>query len=618
MAFSKNTRKQTIENLKHTDLDLLIGGGGITGAGVAIQAAASGVKTGLIEMQDFAEGTSSRSTKLVHGGIRYLKTFDVGVVSDTVKERAVVQGIAPHIPRPFPMLMPIYDEPGSTFDMFSVKIAMNLYDQLADVEGSQYANYTVTRDEVLQREPHLEKTGLQGGGVYLDYVNNDARLVIENIKEADELGASVASHVQATGVIYNDAGQVAGLHVKDLLTDEEFDIHAKLVINTTGPWSDKFKALDNKESQAPTLRPTKGVHLVVDGSRLPVPQPTYLDTGLNDGRMFFVVPREGKTYFGTTDTDYTGDYEHPRVEQEDLDYLLKVINTRYPEAHITIDDIQASWAGLRPLIANNSSSDYNGGGANKGKVSDESFDALIKTVDAYEDKTATRQDVERAISKLETAHAEAAGPTASQVSRGSSLHQAPDGMITLSGGKITDYRKMAAGALALIRRLLAEKFHVETKDIDSKTLQVSGGHFDPTNVYDTIAFYTRIAMDAGLPEEDAKDLANRFGSNTSRVVTYVQDGAAPGLSLKETISLRYSINEEMTLNPVDYLLRRTNAILFHAETLPALKQPVIDEMARLLDWDADEKASEMSRLDAAIAESELTYLKQADTPAAIR
>ncbi|KRL14602.1 type 1 glycerol-3-phosphate oxidase [Schleiferilactobacillus perolens] len=618
MAFSKNTRTQTLETLKHTDLDLLIVGGGITGAGVAIQAAASGVKTGLIEMQDFAEGTSSRSTKLVHGGIRYLKTFDVGVVSDTVKERAVVQGIAPHIPRPFPMLMPIYDEPGSTFDMFSVKIAMNLYDQLADVEGSQYANYTVTRDEVLQREPHLEKTGLQGGGVYLDYVNNDARLVIENIKEADELGASVASHVQATGVIYNDAGQVAGLHVKDLLTDEEFDIHAKLVINTTGPWSDKFKALDNKGSQAPTLRPTKGVHLVVDGSRLPVPQPTYLDTGLNDGRMFFVVPREGKTYFGTTDTDYTGDYEHPRVEQEDLDYLLKVINTRYPEAHITIDDIQASWAGLRPLIANNSSSDYNGGGADKGKVSDESFDALIKTVDAYEDKTATRQDVERAISKLETAHAEAAGPTASQVSRGSSLHQAPDGMITLSGGKITDYRKMAAGALALIRRLLAEKFHVETKDIDSKTLQVSGGHFDPTNVYDTISFYTRIAMDAGLPEEDAKDLANRFGSNTSRVVTYVQDGAAPGLSLKETISLRYSINEEMTLNPVDYLLRRTNAILFHAETLPALKQPVIDEMARLLDWDADEKASEMSRLDAAIAESELTYLKQADTPAAIR
>lgn len=164
MAFSKETRTQTIDQLKQTELDLLIVGGGITGAGVAIQAAASGLKTGLIEMQDFAEGTSSRSTKLVHGGIRYLKTFDVGVVADTVKERAVVQGIAPHIPRPFPMLLPIYQEAGSTFDMFSIKIAMDLYDRLANVEGSQYANYTVTKDEILQREPHLAADGLQGGG----------------------------------------------------------------------------------------------------------------------------------------------------------------------------------------------------------------------------------------------------------------------------------------------------------------------------------------------------------------------------------------------------------------------------------------------------------------------
>ena len=339
MVFSNETRKQTIHQLKHTELDLLIVGGGITGAGVAIQAAASGIKTGLIEMQDFAEGTSSRSTKLVHGGIRYLKSFDVGVVADTVKERAVVQGIAPHIPRPFPMLLPIYQESGSTFDMFSVKIAMDLYDRLAGVEGSQYANYTVTKDEVLQREPQLSADNLQGGGVYLDFVNNDARLVIENIKEADELGGLMASHVKAVGVLHNDAGQVVGLHVKDLLDDTEFDIHAKLVINTTGPWADKFNALDDHEKHAPTLRPTKGVHLVVDGSRLPVPQPTYMDTGLNDGRMFFVVPREGKTYFGTTDTDYTGDYEHPRVEQEDVDYLLKVVNKRFPESHMTIDDV---------------------------------------------------------------------------------------------------------------------------------------------------------------------------------------------------------------------------------------------------------------------------------------
>ncbi len=370
MTFSQATRQASLTKLANTTQDLLIIGGGITGAGVAIQAAASGITTALIEMQDFAEGTSSRSTKLVHGGIRYLKTFDVGVVSDTVKERAVVQGIAPHIPRPFPMLMPIYAEPQATFDLFSVKIAMNLYDQLAGVEATQYANYTINAKEVLQREPGLRADNLQGGGVYLDYVNNDARLVIENIKEAAELGATIASHVKALSILHDDRGQAIGVHAKDELTETEFDIHAKLVINTTGPWVDQLRASDDRLKATPLLRPTKGVHLVIDASKLSVPQPTYFDSGLHDGRMIFVVPREGKTYFGTTDTDYTGDYAHPTVTQADVDYLLKVLNYRYPTADVTLADIEASWVGLRPLIASNGSSDYNGGGANTGKVSE--------------------------------------------------------------------------------------------------------------------------------------------------------------------------------------------------------------------------------------------------------
>lgn len=608
MTFSLESRQQAIQNLKNEQLDLLIIGGGITGAGVAIQSAASGIKTGLIEMQDFAEGTSSRSTKLVHGGIRYLKTFDVGVVADTVSERAVVQGIAPHIPRPTPMLLPIYDEPEATYDMFSVKIAMDLYDKLAGVTGTQYANYTIDRKEVLQREPGLKSDRLMGAGVYLDFVNNDARLVIENIKEADELGATVASHVKAVGMTYDANGRVNGLKAHDELTDETFDIHAKLVINTAGPWVDKVNALNTEVKAQETLRPTKGIHLVVDSSRLSVPQPTYFDSGLHDGRMIFVVPREGKTYFGTTDTDYTGDYKHPRVEQTDVDYLLKAINNRYPSVDIALNDIEASWAGLRPLISNNGSSDYNGGGANSGKVSEESFNNLIKTVDDYENKTAARADVEKAISQLRTAHAEETG-NPSQVSRGSSLKVAENGLMTLSGGKITDYRKMAAGALEMIRDILKKDFNETVRKIDSKKLQVSGGHFDPNNVEDTLKFYTKVAMSKGISEDDATDLANRFGSNVSRVVSYADQGTAEGLNLKETISLRYSVNEEMTLTPVDYLLRRTNFVLFHNDQLAAIKQPVINEMARLLNWDAAEKERQTAQLDAAIAEAQLDYLK---------
>ncbi|MCT7730523.1 MAG: glycerol-3-phosphate dehydrogenase/oxidase, partial [Lactobacillus iners] len=198
MKFNYQTREHAIEKLQDRTLDLLIIGGGITGAGVALQAAASGLETGLIEMQDFAEGTSSRSTKLVHGGIRYLKNFDVEVVADTVGERAVVQQIAPHVPKPDPMLMPIYDEEGSTFSMFRLKVAMNLYDSLAGINSnSEFANTMLTKEEVLEHQPNLKQEGLLGGGQYLDFNNSDIRLVVENIKRANQDGALIASRVKA-------------------------------------------------------------------------------------------------------------------------------------------------------------------------------------------------------------------------------------------------------------------------------------------------------------------------------------------------------------------------------------------------------------------------------------
>lgn len=605
MSFSLISRKQDIERLKNETLDLLTIGGGITGAGVAIQASAMGMNNALIEMQDFAEGTSSRSTKLVHGGIRYLKNFDVEVVSDTVKERAVVQGIAPHIPRPDPMLLPIYDEPGSTFDMFSVKIAMNLYDQLAGVTDPKYTNYTISKDEVLQREPQLNPEGLLGGGVYLDFRNNDARLVIENIKKAHENGGLMVSHIKAQHILHDENGRVNGVNVKDLLTGEEFDIHAKLVINTTGPWSDFIREMDDKEEVVPQMRPTKGVHLVVDRSRLNVPQPTYFDSGKQDGRMIFTIPREGKTYFGTTDTDYKGDFLHPRVEQEDVDYLLSIINKHYPEAKITIDDIEASWAGLRPLISSNGSSDYNGG--NSGKITSDSFDEVIDIVNKYENKEADRVDVEDVLNNLESTLSE---KNPSAVSRGSALDVANDGLITLAGGKITDYRKMAAGAIALITKVLKEDFNETFNEIDSKHLQVSGGDIDPNNVDATLSFFAKQGIESGLSKAEAEQIANLFGSNAARVFSQIgKIEAAPGLTLAETISLHYSMNEEMTLTPVDYLLRRTNQLLFHHDTIDDVKKGVINEMARYFEWSNEEREAQAKKLQETIDEASLTYLK---------
>lgn len=603
--FSKKTRQDNIDHMKQEELDLLIIGGGITGAGVAIQAAASGIKTGLIEMQDFAEGTSSRSTKLVHGGIRYLKTFDVEVVADTVGERAVVQQVAPHIPKPDPMLLPIYEGEGATtFNMFSVKVAMDLYDKLAKVTGTKYENYTLTPEEVLEREPFLKKDGLTGAGVYLDFRNNDSRLVIDNIKKAAEDGAYLVSKMKATGFIY-EGDQIIGVKARDLLSDEVIEIRAKVVINTSGPWVDKIRNLNFKRAISPKMRPTKGVHLVVDAKKLPVPQPTYFDTGKQDGRMVFAIPRENKTYFGTTDTDYQGDFTDPQVTQEDVDYLLDVINHRYPEANITLADIESSWVGLRPLLIGNAGSDYNGG--DNGSISDKSFRKVVDTVTDYKESKVSRVEVEDVLNHLESSRDEKAPST---VSRGSSLEREPDGLVTLSGGKITDYRKMAEGAMKLIRQLLQEEYSVTVKEIDSKTYSISGGDFDPTKQEEMVEEYTKIGVEAGLDEKDAAYIADFYGTNAKHIFELAKEMSPyPGLTLAESARLRYGLENEMVLVPGDYLIRRTNHLLFERDQLDTIKQPIIDAIAAYFEWTDEEKERETQHLEQLIAESDLRDLK---------
>lgn len=607
MEFSKETRRLALQKMQERDLDLLIIGGGITGAGVALQAAASGLDTGLIEMQDFAEGTSSRSTKLVHGGLRYLKQFDVEVVSDTVSERAVVQQIAPHIPKPDPMLLPVYDEPGSTFSIFRLKVAMDLYDLLAGVSNTPAANKVLTKEEVLKREPDLKQEGLLGGGVYLDFRNNDARLVIENIKRANRDGALIASHVKAEDFLLDDKGQIIGVKARDLLTDQEIIIKAKLVINTTGPWSDEIRQFSHKGQPIHQMRPTKGVHLVVDRQKLPVSQPVYVDTGLNDGRMVFVLPREEKTYFGTTDTDYNGDLQHPQVTQEDVDYLLGIVNNRFPNANLTINDIESSWAGLRPLLSGNSASDYNGG--NSGKLSDDSFDHLIDTVKAYINHEDSREAVEKAIKQVETSTSEKElDPSA--VSRGSSFERDENGLFTLAGGKITDYRKMAEGALKVIIQVLKEDFGKSFKLINSTTYPVSGGEINPANVDSELEAYAQLGTLSGLSMDNARYLANLYGSNAPKVFALTRQlKAAEGLSLAETLSLHYAMDYEMALKPTDYFLRRTNHLLFMRDSLDALIVPVIEEMAKHFDWSTDEKVKQEEELRRVIAENDLSALK---------
>lgn len=598
MILSTLERNNTIAKLQAEKLDVLVIGGGITGAGVAVQSAASNLKTGLIEMQDFAEGTSSRSTKLVHGGIRYLKTFDVDVVADTVSERARIQRIAPHIPRPSRMLMPLYNDSEATFSPFSAKIAMELYDKLAAVpRTSPYAHKLLSADEVAEYIPNLKRENLLGLAIYLDYQNNDARLTIENIKQAASDGALAVSQVKAMDISDTDDGKL--VTVQDQVTGETFKIAAKVVVNAGGPWYDKVLRLADVQEQQ-KIRPTKGVHLVVDSSRLSVPDTVYFDSGYQDGRMLFVIPREGKTYFGTTDTDFKGDYLHPKVEQADVDYLLKAINNRFEGANLTLADIQASWAGLRPLIG---SGDYNGN-TQKKTIDDDGLRELQTVLNEYFNHDVERDAVDATMNELNQG-----GKAASSVSRGFEI-KSDYGMINISGGKLTDYRLMAADAMKQVAALLTTEFGLKVSLIDSTKYPISGGHFDYTDVDGAMANYTKALVQAGVPEADAKMMANLYGSNVPEVVKFVESGeVAEGLTLAQTSMLHYAIENEMVMRPIDFMLRRTNFLLFHSETTDRIEDAVIDEMAKMLSWSPETTENMKQEYYRLRGEAQLKYLK---------
>ena len=275
---------------------------------------------GLIEMQDFAAGTSSRSTKLVHGGLRYLKQFEVGLVAEVGKERAIVYENGPHVTTPEWMMLPFYK--GGTFGPLTTNIGLRVYDFLAGVKKSERRTM-LKPSQAVNKEPLLQQEGLKGAGYYVEYKTDDARLTIEVIKKSAELGTHLLNYVKAMEFLYDEQGKVCGVVAEDQITNEQFDIHAKKVVNAAGPWVDKLREMDGSK-QEKTLQLTKGVHLVFSQAKFPLKQAIYFDS--HDKRMIFAIPRDGKTYVGTTDTVYQANIAHPEVTASDRDYLLEAIN----------------------------------------------------------------------------------------------------------------------------------------------------------------------------------------------------------------------------------------------------------------------------------------------------
>lgn len=531
MSFSAHHRKRLLEEMQAEPLDLLVIGGGITGAGIAWDAASRGLSVGLVEKGDYAGGTSSRSTKLIHGGLRYLKQLEIQLVKEVGRERALLYERAPHLVLPRPMMLPIYK--GGTYGKLTSSIGLWLYDRLAGVKREERRRM-LSREETLEREPLLREKGLKGSGLYVEYRTDDARLTLEVMKTAFSLGAKTVNYAEAESFVY-DGDRMTGARVRDRVTGEIYRIGAREVVNAAGPWVDELRKQDGS-LKGKRLHLTKGIHLVVSHECLPLGQPIYFD--VPDGRMIFAIPRGRITYIGTTDTDYDGPIDSPKLTPQDRDYLLEGVNHIFPRAGLTPEDVESGWAGLRPLI-----------------------------------------------------HEEGKSP--SELSRKDEIFQSPTGLITIAGGKLTGFRKMAERVVDLVcRRLEREGRSPFTPCRTDRLSILGGGDLGGDGFIHFRKEWMEKLKKGHVTEERANQLIHLYGTQLEQVWERAEYSAENLLMAQ----LEHAVEEEMAVTPSDFLIRRTGDLYFHRQLAEAEAPMVLDYMAGKFNWDEKEREEQEERV----------------------
>ncbi|GAB5474674.1 MAG: glycerol-3-phosphate dehydrogenase [Maribacter sp.] len=531
--FSNQDRKKTIAKLAKEDYDLVVIGGGITGGGIALDAASRGLKVALVEKNDFASGTSSKSTKLIHGGLRYLKQFDFWLVKEVGSERAIVHKLAPHLVLPEKMLLPLIEN--GSYGKWLTSIGLKVYDILAQVTGDDKRKM-LEKKEALKLEPLLPKKILKGAGYYAEYRTDDARLTIENIKTSLRFGAEALNYASVEDFEYTDE-KISGVKVKDMLSGKDFTIKTKYVISAAGPWVDELRTVNNSK-KGKRLHLTKGVHLVFPKEKLPVKQSVYFD--IPDGRMMFAIPRGKVTYVGTTDTNFNLDKDHVRTDLADAIYLLSAVNNMFPKINLEMEDIISSWAGLRPLI-----------------------------------------------------HEE--GKSASELSRKDEIFTSDTGLISIAGGKLTGYRKMAERVVDRIAKKMEEEHEKKLKECHTDEIPLAGNvdfkKVKHVKKYIT-AVYERIKTE-GFTEHDAWFLVTNYGKQTELILdTYATLTDTDNYLRLAKAELKFGIDYEMVQNPMDFFIRRTGRLYFDIDGLRSLMEPILGEFkaeygadeAQVLEW----------------------------------
>ena len=516
-------------------VDVLVIGGGITGAGIARDAALRGFRTAVVDKGDFANGTSSHSSRLIHGGLRYLEQYEFHLVREASRERRVLLHVAPHLVHPLAFVLPSYR--GARVPAWRLRTGLWLYDLLAGFRNVRLHRW-LGRKATLRLEPGLRDTDLQGAALYFDAQTDDARLTLATVRAAAQAGALVASHADVTALLKPD-GRIRGAAVRDVLTGQEYGVRALVVVNATGPWADQLRRLEAPDAE-PLLRLTKGAHVAVPRQRVGHVRAMTLTSPL-DGRVMFVLPWGDLSYIGTTDTDEDTSPDDVHATGEDVIYLLRSANWFFPTARLSPRDVVATWAGLRPLL-----------------------------------------------------RAGALDVAPSATSREHRVVEGPGGLLTIAGGKLTTYRLMARDVVDRVAaRLHALDGRPRAPRAPTDRLPLPGGETAD------LEGLVKAATQRGARESTARYLVGAYGSEAAAVLNLVERDRALGQPIvagrpEVWAEVTHAVEREMALRLSDVLIRRLHLFYATRDQGVSAAGAVADRMAAALGWDATRRDAELS------------------------
>ena len=523
-------RPELLSRLENEHYDIIVVGGGITGCGVARDAARRGLRVALVEARDVAYGTSSRSSKLIHGGLRYLEQLEFGLVWEAVNERRNLEKLAPHLVGAQSFFFPIYRH--SPVKLFTLKLGLWVYEALVLFRVPRL-HRSFGSSRAAKQEPLLKTDALKGAALYWDCTTNDARLTLETAIDAQQQGADLATYCKVSEFVRDESGQITGIKVEDELGGPGFSMSADCVVNATGPWSDRTRALMGHQGQI--LRPTKGIHLVVDFKRLPLKHAVVLHHP-DDGRILFCVPWGDRTYIGTTDTDYKGRASQVAASGDDVDYLLRSCGFFFPDSKLSREDVIATWAGLRPLISEGDGD-------------------------------------------------------ASSVSREHQVIVEPEGLITIAGGKLTTYRRMSAEVVDDCVAFLKERGFSKSLEPSKTEKAVFPGalHWPKGASQETLVQSVLDSAGGSLEIDCAELLVAEYGASALDIARLVEEDPQLGERLvpdrAEILAMvDWAVNTEFAMRLSDIMIRRTQLFFKDQDQGLGALDRVAERMGALLGW----------------------------------